>query len=65
MPHALLIPLGKCVDAVLQHLIEVGVLNGKRCLLGFPHPSGANGHRRPDFKQGQSMFTQVVSNWAN
>ena len=25
----------ECVDAVLRHVIEVGVVNGKRCLLGF------------------------------
>ena len=64
MPDALLIPLGKCVDAVLRHLIKIGVLDDERCLLGFPHPSGLNVHRRQDFKQGQRMLTQIVRRWA-
>jgi hypothetical protein len=65
IPDALVIPLGKCVDTVLQHLIKVGVLDAKRCLLGFPHPSGTNGHRRLEFEQGQSMLTRIINRWAN
>jgi len=52
MRGALVIPLGKCVDAVLDSLVRAGALDAKACLLGFPHPSGANGHRRAEFEQG-------------
>jgi hypothetical protein len=63
MPDALIIPLGKCVDTVLKHLIHTGVLDARRCLLGFPHPSGANGHRKTEFEQGLKQFTQGVDGW--
>lgn len=65
LPEALVVPLGKCVDAVLRSLIQVGVLKAKRCLLGFPHPSGTNGHRRTEFEQGRNMFIQIIDGWAN
>ncbi len=64
MPGALVIPLGKCVDTVLGSLVRAGALDAKACLLGFPHPSGANGHRRAEFEQGRSMLSQTVCGWA-
>jgi hypothetical protein len=65
MPRALVVPLGSCVDAVLRHLINIGALNPKRCLLGFPHPSGANGHRPSQFEQRRNGFVRIVEEWAN
>lgn len=62
-PDVLVIPLGKCVDTVLKHLIRTGALNAQRCLLGFPHPSGANGHRRTEFEKGLNGFTQIIDRW--
>jgi hypothetical protein len=62
---ALIIPLGKCVDAVFRRLIQTGALSAKRCLLGFPHPSGANGHRRTEFEQRRDEFVRVVEEWAS
>jgi hypothetical protein len=61
--QALVIPLGKCVDAALRRLIQTGVLSARRCLLGFPHPSGANGHRRTEFEQRRGEFIRVVEEW--
>ncbi|MBL0385997.1 hypothetical protein JJB07_04965 [Tumebacillus sp. ITR2] len=49
--NPLLIPLGKSVADILATLIDEGVLDRERCLLGFPHPSGANGHRKTQFAQ--------------
>lgn len=63
LPRALVVPLGMCVDAVLRSLVQVGVLNAERCLLGFPHPSGANGHRRAEFEQGRKAFSQIIDGW--
>jgi hypothetical protein len=63
--QALVIPLGKCVDAALRRLIQTGVLSASRCLLGFPHPSGANGHRKTEFEQRRGEFIRVVEEWAS
>lgn len=46
---ALIIPLGKTVESALNILINEGKLDENRCLWGFPHPSGANGHRHKQF----------------
>ncbi len=45
IPEALLLPLGRAVEGCLKILIGDGQLDDRRCLFGFPHPSGANGHR--------------------
>lgn len=63
LPRALVVPLGRCVDSVLRHLIRVGSLDAKRCLLGFPHPSGLNGHRQEEFSLGRDAFIRVVGEW--
>lgn len=64
-PQALVVPLGRCVDSVLRYLIQAGAMSPKRCLLGFPHPSGANGHRNTEFRQRRDEFIRVVGYWAN
>ncbi|THF82211.1 hypothetical protein [Cohnella fermenti] len=46
---ALVIPLGRTVEQALRILAEEGSVDDARCLWGFPHPSGANGHRRKQF----------------
>lgn len=45
---ALFVRMGKAVSDVLRVFIDEGVLEEKQCLLGFPHPLGANGHRKTD-----------------
>ena len=63
LPQALVVPLGQCVDSVLRHLIGLGRLEQKRCLLGFPHPSGANGQRQTEFALGRDEFIRVIDDW--
>ncbi len=63
VPAAILIPLGKAVSDVLHHLIECGIVEESRCLLGFPHPSGANGHRVRQFQERQEELCQAVQQW--
>jgi hypothetical protein len=46
IPDALVLPLGMAVEGCLRILIVNNQLDESRCLFGFPHPSGANGHRR-------------------
>ncbi|MNG08705.1 hypothetical protein D3C84_920820 [compost metagenome] len=49
MREALIIPLGVNVENVLRQLVAENQLEEERCLWGFPHPSGANGHRHRQF----------------
>lgn len=60
---ALIIPLGKSVSAALQMLIDEGLLISDRCLLEFPHPSGANGHRVRQYANRQAGFKSIVRAW--
>lgn len=64
MPQALVLPFGKAVEGCLRLLIAAGELDGSRCLLGFPHPSGANGHRVAHFRRNQADLTAGVARWA-
>lgn len=44
-PPSLIIPLGKTADHVISRLAKEDKLPNHTYLTGFPHPSGANGHR--------------------
>ncbi|SEG26394.1 hypothetical protein [Paenibacillus sp. UNC499MF] len=48
-PRALIIPLGRTVEGLLHLMEEEGFLGQCGILHGFPHPSGANGHRHKQF----------------
>ncbi|MGE6230059.1 hypothetical protein [Paenibacillus chitinolyticus] len=50
-PGALIIPLGKTVEGLLLQMEEAGLLGECGILRGFPHPSGANGHRHKQFAE--------------
>ena len=60
---ALIIPLGKSVEEVLVKLIECGTLQEERCLLGFPHPSGANAHRHEQFATHKEALMKKIKNY--
>ena len=51
LPGALIVPIGDYVSGLLQELAADGLVDAKRCLFGFPHPSGANGHRKSRFEK--------------
>ncbi len=51
MQDALIIPLGRCVEEVIKCLIAEGKVDENKCLLGFPHPSGANVNRKKQFEE--------------
>ena len=63
VPEALVIPQGKAVQAVLEYLIKAGKLERDRCLLNFPHASGANGHRKKFFAAARDEMAQQVASW--
>lgn len=61
--QALVIPLGSCVSTILQELIAAGELSAAQCLMGFPHPSGANGHRHLQYAARHPEFVRKVESW--
>lgn len=61
---ALVIPLGKAAQDAVTLLTTDGLLDPGRCLLGFPHPSGANGWRVRQYAARQQTLRQEVAHWA-
>jgi hypothetical protein len=57
------IPLGLAVEGALQVLTDAGALDPVRCCFGFPHPSGANGHRKPTFERNRVQIAQTLRAW--
>jgi len=63
-PSALVIPLGKTVEQVIFKLTEGRILPNHYYLTGFPHPSGANGHRVKQFQKQKGQIREKVKTWA-
>ena len=60
LPDALIVPLGRAVEEALVH---IGLAESRRVLWGFPHPSGANGHRLRQFKAECRSLRRAVRAW--
>ncbi|MGN7359066.1 hypothetical protein ACTHPF_17360 [Paenibacillus sp. SAF-054] len=60
LPDALLIPLGRAVERILSRMAEQGQMQEERILRGFPHPSGANGHRHRQFLEQQEGMKKTM-----
>jgi len=56
----LIIPLGKSSSNVLQELQIQGRLSNNIILENFPHPSGANGHRKKQFAAFKTEMTEKI-----
>ena len=63
IPDALVLPLGVRVQEALEVLIASGQLDSHRCLLGFPHPSGANGHKTDQWARNRLRLRRKVTSW--
>ena len=63
--NALIIPLGKSVDDVLKDMCNKGILTADKILFGFPHTSGANGHRKKQFEENKTYFIKIVKKYFN
>jgi hypothetical protein len=63
VPDALLISLGKCSSDALATLVAAGALDPARCLIGLPHPSGANGHRFSQYAAVRDEMAARVAAW--
>ena len=61
--RTLIVPLGTCVSDVMQELVEKKLLAREQCLLGFPHPSGANGHRKAQYNSRRDGSERKVREW--
>jgi hypothetical protein len=61
MPQAVIVPLGRVADEAIRFLNQNVTGLGRRCLAGFPHPSGANGHRQQDFSRGREQWGNQIS----
>ncbi|WP_010531354.1 hypothetical protein [Lentibacillus jeotgali] len=64
-PPALVIPLGKTADRVMSRLAKEHKLPDHSYLTGFPHPSGANGHRVNQFRQQKVQLQAKVKTWGD
>ena len=60
---ALIIPLGKSSEEVLKYLISKNLIDKNKCLFGFPHPSGANGHRKKFFEANKEKMKETIKKW--
>ncbi|ANS76238.1 hypothetical protein AWM70_17985 [Paenibacillus yonginensis] len=58
--RVLVIPLGKAVEGICRVLVQKGILREEQCLWGFPHPSGANGHRVRQFNEQRGSMREII-----
>ena len=61
---ALVVPLGKAAQDAVMLLTNDGMLDPERCLMGFPHPSGANGWRVRQYTARRETLHEEVARWA-
>ncbi|MDP1802788.1 MAG: hypothetical protein Q8L81_15615 [Bacteroidota bacterium] len=61
--NTLIIPLGNSVSEVLKKLQEDSLINQNIILDYFPHPSGANGHRKTQFEEYKDIMKSQIENW--
>jgi hypothetical protein len=60
LQNPLIIPLGVNVEKVLQYLASRQLLSASHILTGFPHPSGANGHRHKQFAENKERMKKQI-----
>ncbi|GAM13953.1 uracil-DNA glycosylase family protein [Mesobacillus selenatarsenatis] len=56
LKDALIIPLGKGVEEIIAEYTRAGIIKENNVLYGFPHPSGANGHRLHQFNSNKEKM---------
>jgi hypothetical protein len=63
LPEALIVPLGRAVDAAVGMLVHDGLLDDARCLAGFPHPSGRNVSLPRQWATERAQLQRKSSSW--
>ena len=58
--EVLIIPLGKAVEEVLDNLVNKNIIKESQILRGFPHPSGANGHRLVQLSENKENMIRII-----
>lgn len=58
---ALVIPLGKTTENVIRNMQNANTQHTH--LYGFPHPSGANGHREKQFQENRKLLQKLIREW--
>ena len=41
-------------------MVNEGIIKEEQCLFGFPHPSGANGHRKEQFMINKDKLKSTI-----
>jgi hypothetical protein len=62
--NALVVPLGKAAQEAVTLLAADGLVSAGQRLTGFPHPSGANGHRARQYEANRESLARQVAQWA-
>lgn len=62
---AVIIPAGKAVSEVLHYLVREGKIHNNTILFNFPHPSGANGHRKKQYEEKKEWFKEKLKEHFN
>jgi hypothetical protein len=60
LEDVIIIPLGRAVEAVLEKLVEMQVINENQILKGFPHPSGANVNRLTQLEENKEVMIKFL-----
>lgn len=60
MDDPLIIPLVVEVSKVFDYLVEKQILDPKLIIAGFPHPSGANPHRKKQFEANKESMKEMI-----
>src|SRR5699024_798230 len=60
---SLVIPLGKAAEKVVRTLAEQHEVKVHTYVFGFPHPSGANGHRQQQFQKNRIHIQRTIRKW--
>lgn len=63
LEKVLIIPLGIAVEEVLLTMVSKDIIKEEQCLFGFPHPSGANGHRKKQFLSRKEQLTNKIKRY--
>ncbi|MBY0098497.1 uracil-DNA glycosylase family protein [Mesobacillus maritimus] len=64
LKNAVIIPTGKAVSNVLRALVNQGKIHNENILFNFPHPSGANGHRKEQYETNKDLFKEQLAKLA-
>lgn len=60
LDDVLIVPLGKAVEEVLDELVSKNIIKEEQILRGFPHPSGANGHRLVQLEDNKESMISII-----